>query len=462
MICCNNVSYAYNTTEHPTVQNLNFRVLPGEMVLFTGHSGCGKSTIVRLLNGLCPQYYRGSLKGDILIGGLSTKTASLAELARTVGTLWQDPEQQFFTLTVEEEIIFALTIEGVDASTIEKRKNDIVTLLRLDTILNAKLEGLSEGEKQKVALASLLVRNPKVLVLDEPTANLDPASTIELAHILCSLKSQGLSIIIVDHRLYWLHTVVDTVYIMSKGHIVEQGSFALLEDTSVQNTYGLRKAHVTDVRTQFPAATKQQSLCTAENITFAYKNKRPIFSNRSWNIGKGITAVIGANGAGKTTFAKMLTGLLEPTQGTICIHDIPYNAKDRIKKIHLVLQNTDHQLYMKTVEEEILSSLYYRKDIQNKYAIISELLEQLHLSHLAKRHPQSLSGGEKQRLVLACSFAKFPEILILDEPTSGLDGSNMQRIATMLQQYAQQEKSIITITHDLELMETSCQYSINI
>lgn len=464
MIRFENVTYTYPFAEKPAVKNINLQVNPGEIVLVSGQSGCGKSTLMRLANGLCPAWFKGNIQGNVWVEGRNTLDLSLKEMSVLTGTLFQDPEQQFFALGVEDELAFVHEWRGVKAEQTREIIREAAENFGIGHILGQSIHELSEGQKQKLGLASIMSQRPKILVLDEPTANLDPEATLDLAFRLQKLKEQGLAILVVDHRLYWLNGIADRVVLMDRGEIAVQGSFAILEDTFLRSRYNLRSPSVSDVRFLLPDTEQEQGQgLFIENMTFAYKSQKPIFDNVSISLPSGITALIGDNGAGKTTLARLMTGLNKARSGMFYLDFKPVKQKDLLRSVSIVLQNADHQLHMKTVEQELSvcaelagkMGIVKRSETETK-AFIQELLRLFGLEGLRQRHPQSLSGGEKQRLVIACAFAKKPNVLILDEPTSGLDGGNMKKIAHALEILAQAGTSILVVTHDLELMELSC------
>lgn len=477
MIEFDRVSYRYPFADDWAVRDLSFKVAPGEVVLVTGVSGCGKTTLMRLANGLCPHYYEGELTGTVKIAGCDTREKVVGDISETVGTLFQDPEDQFFALTVRDEIGFSLKIGGMPEDQLNEEIEREAARLNLTHLLNNPISALSEGQKQRVALAEIFVTRPRALILDEPSANLDPEATQALARDLQKLKSEGFAILVVDHRLHWLAVVADRVLVMQHGRVCEEGPFNLLEDPELRRRYGLREAHVEDVRETLPSGLSGETVLQASHLTFDYRThstagalsklrklfqsgekapKRPLLlSDVSFELTAGITALIGENGSGKTTLARLITGLNAGT-GSLSIKGEPIEAAELMKHAGLVLQNADHQLQMRSVAEEIRACLF-AAGLPREEARVSALLEAFDLLELKERHPQSLSGGQKQRLVIACALAKDPEILILDEPTSGLDGANMRRVARALNEQAALGKAVLLITHDLELLALCAQ-----
>lgn len=453
MIRLKNVAYTYPFQQKCAVERISIDVGPGQAVLCTGMSGCGKSTLVRLINGLIPHHHHGTLEGSIHVAGMNNQTRTIADIAMVVGTLLQDPEHQFLTLNVTDELAFAHEWRGRSTRDIQNAVRSAADAFGLKDLMGSDILTLSEGEKQKVALAAAVSMNPKVLVLDEPSANLDPQATLDLAATLGRLKQAGMTIFIADHRLYWLRDIVDHVLIMSRGRIAAKENFAALDADMVQERFGLRSTSVCDTTGSLPTVEDiGRKGIKIEGLTFGYGSGALLFNNDTIRLPKGeIIAVTGKNGAGKTTLARLITGLEKITAGTFHMNGDPVAPNKMLKKGCIILQNTDHQLHMKTVALE-LEICAQSAGVADAALRVEEMLAFFKLRRLAQRHPQSLSGGEKQRLVIACGMIRKPEILVLDEPTSGLDGTNMHLIAQGIQKVAHQGACVLVISHDLELI----------
>lgn len=444
MILLKKISYSYPFQDEQAISNITFHVNKGEVVLLTGESGCGKSTIIKVINGLIPHYFKGTLDGEVQIDARSTENKTIGEISHSIGTLFQDTEQQFFCSDVYSELAFAEEVKGISPERVKEKVNDFARKFEIENILDSSIFTLSEGEKQKVALASIMLLEPNSLVLDEPTANLSPEATEELAKEILQLKNKGYSVLIADHRLYWLAEIADKVLIMRNGEIVKEGEYSILEKKELREKYGLRDISISGLGES--TGTFNSGL-EVKNLTFAYRKKPDIFTDYSISVQSGrVTALRGANGVGKTTLSRLLTGLLKAKAGRIYLNGCKLTPKELLSKTSLVLQNTDHQLYSRTVLEEVEGNM--------------ELLKQLRLDTFSERHPQSLSSGQKQRLVIASAISRDPEVIILDEPTSGLDGENMRIIGEILRTEAEKNKVIIVITHDLEFVDKCCDEQI--
>ena len=495
MITAENLSYRYPFCDAPSLTNVSFTLEKGEAMLVTGASGCGKSTLLRTLNGLIPNHFKGRLEGRLKVLDLEFPSP-LEEVSRRVGTVLQNPEEQIMATTVQEEVALALEWQCVPQDEIRRRVGVALESFDLTRLAARSVFNLSSGERQKCVLAAIMASGADVVVMDEPTANLSPEATEDLAKLCLTLKSHGVTLVIVDHRLYWLRGVLDKLLVLKDGKVTL--NLARLENLGKPDpldrlaahpdfaTCGLRSVNVS--RPQLPDVHEATSVplphtaaprgsgtlaasspaVTIHNLSFRYSKKAEwIYRDFSAVIPQGaITALVGANGAGKTTLARLLCGLLKPTSGEIAFATPGGGAarppRARREQTAFVMQQMDIQLYMRTVEDELLFSAPRRLDKATRHADATHWLEVFGLTHLKDRHPHSLSGGEKQRLVVACALMKRPTLMILDEPTSGLDGNNMRIIARELKAYTAQGGAALLITHDLELLSlvADCQLAI--
>ena len=495
MITAENLSYHYPFCDVPSLANVSFTLEKGEALLVTGASGCGKSTLLRTLNGLIPNHFKGKFEGRLKVLDLEFP-APLDEVSTHVGTVLQNPEEQIMATTVQEEVALALEWQCVPHDEIRRRVGVALDAFDLTRLAARSVFNLSSGERQKCALAAIMASGADVVVMDEPTANLSPEATEGLAKLCLALKSHGVTLVIVDHRLYWLRGVLDKLLVLKDGKVTL--NLVRLENLGKPDpldrlaahpdfaTCGLRSVNVS--RPQLPDVHEATSVplphtaaprgsgtlaasspaVTIHSLSFRYSKKSEwIYRDFSAVIPQGaITAVVGANGAGKTTLARLLCGLLKPTSGEIAFAPPGGGAarppRARREQTAFVMQQMDIQLYMRTVEDELLFSAPRRLDKATRHADAAHWLEVFGLTHLKDRHPHSLSGGEKQRLVVACALMKRPTLMILDEPTSGLDGNNMRIIARELKAYAAQGGSVLLITHDLELLFLIADYQLEI
>lgn len=468
MISVEKLSYRYPFARKDALTDISFSLKAGEAMLISGPSGCGKSTLLRVINGLIPFHFHGELRGKLLINGNVPR--SLAEVSDVVGSVFQNPDSQFLSMTVESDIAGGLEWRLNSREEILRRTDVAIERLGLGHLRSRSLFNLSSGEKQKTVIASAIAMQPRILVFDEPTANLSPEATEELAKLCLELKRDGFTIIIVDHRIYWLNGIPDKVLILNDGKIVRRiecsdgNALAELESDEQCEALGLRKISPDSKTELLTIPNDVPAAVYCEKLFFKYPdNDKAIFDGaRDFAIPRGaITAIVGRNGAGKTTFAKIVTGLLKLTGkggGRILKNGVPVKASALLEDGGFVMQNTDIQLYMRTVLEELVSA----SPRSGKAAVLDALalLDEIGLADKRERHPQSLSGGEKQRLVIASVLMKKPSLIILDEPTSGLDGRNMRIIARMLRTYASCGNTVLLITHDLEFLSLLATYKI--
>jgi energy-coupling factor transport system ATP-binding protein len=383
-----------------------------------------------------------------------------------VGTVLQNPEEQILATTVEEEVALALEWRATPQEKMTRRVETALGVLEIPHLARRSVFTLSSGERQKCVIASVVAAESEIVVMDEPTANLSPGATEDLARIVASLKRSGAAVVIVDHRLYWLKGVADKVLVLKDGKTAAyvEGRDALSQLESRKTADGLRRIDVERPALRDVAEADEPSAVAIDSISFRHSRRTSyIYRDFSARLPRGgITAVVGPNGAGKTTLAKLVCGLLKPESGEISFDGRPLSAAMRRRDVAFVMQQMDIQLYMRTVREELDISAPRGLSCIDRRVDEKRWLDAFGLAHLADRHPHSLSGGEKQRLVVACALMKRPSLMVLDEPTSGLDGRNMRVIADVLRDYASSGGTVLLITHDLELLSLAATHRLEV
>jgi energy-coupling factor transport system ATP-binding protein len=449
-----NVHFTYQNSSEESLTDFNLSIRQGEFIVLTGKSGCGKTTVTRCVNGLIPDFFEGKLKGEVSICGLNIKTSSLREVSQKVGSVFQDPRSQFFTLHVKTELSFPIENYGVQMSKMQERIRKSIHDLHLESLSDSHIFDLSSGEKQKVAVASVYALEPEIYVLDEPSANLDGQGTQQLHEILKTLKEKGYTIIISEHKLCYLKDLADRVILMDGGQIKETLSTRALSQKPAQWFKDMGLRHITP-ETLHPAefskikkAGKKSPLLQAVDISFEYKKGKNILSNISLEAYSGeIIGVIGKNGVGKSTLARVLMGLESQKSGKIFLDGKRAGTRERIKNSFYVMQDVDYQLFAPSVWEEMLVGFQKSQIIEKK---AEKYLRLFQLEKYRESHPASLSGGQKQRLAVALACMRNSRLLFFDEPTSGLDAQNMHNVSSIIKELAVEGRCIFVISHDYE------------
>jgi energy-coupling factor transport system ATP-binding protein len=458
--------------EQPALESISFTVGRGEFVLLSGPSGCGKSTVARSLNGLIPHASSATMTGRVVVDGLGTTAHSLPELAARVGLVFQNPATQLFNATVEEEIAFAPRNLGLPAEEVAARVAFALDATAISPLRGRAIRTLSSGEQQRVAIASVLALRPQVLVLDEPTSNLDWRGVEQVMSTLARLHQQGLTILVIEHRLHAVVPLADRVLLMQSGRIVADGQpediFAISPSLPrVGGTQGGR------LRYPWRFADLQSAICNLQ-ATPPPPGAHPLVATQGLEAGYGrrtvlqgldlalypgeFAALVGDNGAGKSTLARVLAGLLRPRRGKIT-----WNQKLRRlplgRRVGFLFQNPLDQLVCDTVEEEVafgprnlgarLETLSQRERVETTLAVAG-------LTALRHRRSAALSVGEQQRTALAAALSTDPRLLILDEPTMGQDWAHLSHLMESLIQLNHNGQAILLITHDDKLV---CRYA---
>uniref|UniRef100_I5AX25 ATPase component of various ABC-type transport systems with duplicated ATPase domain n=1 Tax=Eubacterium cellulosolvens (strain ATCC 43171 / JCM 9499 / 6) TaxID=633697 RepID=I5AX25_EUBC6 len=492
------VSFRYKGSEMGLLKDMSLNVCRGETLLLTGASGSGKTTILRLINGLIPHYYQGELEGSVTVTGRDIRNTELYELAGVVGTVFQNPRSQFFSVDTDGEIVFGPENIGLDPEKIRQRKDAVVREMHLEKLLGRSLFELSGGEKQRIACASVSALLPDIILLDEPSSNLDQHAIGNLRQEIIRWKEQGKTILISEHRLWYLKDLVDRVIYMEKGRICREWSgvdFSSLDRENIRKLK-LRPLSVpellasdretgADIRCAGGTEVSDtRSACTSEVVReksngivlrdfyYSYHRRPYLFRKRQFKKEdtdlslripylalpkNSVIGVIGENGTGKSTFLKCVCGLEKDCRGSVEIDGKAYRGKERLGICYMVMQDVNHQLFTDSVEDEVLLSM--KEEDRER---CREILETLGILEYKDKHPMALSGGQKQRVAIASAVAADAKLMLFDEPTSGLDFCHMEKVGELLKKLAEAGNTVLVVTHDPELVELCCDYVMRI
>ena len=385
------------------------------------------------------------------------KQEELYDTARIVGSVFQNPRSQFFCVDTTSEIAFGCENMGLPEQEIRERMRQTVRELNMEQLLERDIFELSGGEKQKVACASVSALHPEVFVLDEPTSNLDVNAIEDLKKTLMFWKSEGKTIVIAEHRLYWLTELCDRVVYMKAGKIVLDISMDEFKNYSEEtlSDMGLRTLRM-NLHRDVKSAPGNVEKMVLRDFSFSYE-KEDAINIPEISLQEGaVIAVIGQNGAGKSTFSRCLCGLEKKFKGKVMIGEKILHRKQLLKQCYMVMQDVNHQLFCESVEEEVQLGMA-NENCRN----VSDVLENLDLERLTERHPMSLSGGQKQRVAIASAILADKSILVFDEPTSGLDYCHMEQTAKLITSL-KGKKTIFIVTHDPELIIRCCTHILHL
>ena len=456
MIRFDHVNFQYADSD-AGVADICLHVRKGECVVLTGPSGNGKTTLIRLINGLAPAFYTGRFSGCIQIDGKDRSGEPLWKRGKTVGSVFQDPGSQFFSSEMPGEVAFSCENYGFPHEKIVLQTDAAIRRFHLEHLRSRPLDVLSSGEKQRTAVASVYAMNPPVYVCDEPTANLDGKGIEELREVLQSLKQEGCTLLIAEHRLFWLMDVADRFVYIRDGAIQWERTPEQMRKLSSESLEQLELRAVRQYRSTrlSPPIGIGAPILSLRSLSCKRRN-HTIWENLNLAVWSGqIIAVTGHNGAGKTTLAKIVAGLERPSKGGIFLHGRKVSPAQRRKSCWYSSNDTGTQFFTNSVTEELLLGVSRTEERLEK---AGNLLKKFGLYPYKDAHPAILSGGQKQRLSIACGLLSGREILLFDEPTSGLDGGNMRKIASALTEAASKGKTILVITHDEELIQACCDF----
>ena len=468
MIHIQNVSFTYEQADTPSLKNINLSVKTGECVLLCGKSGCGKTTLIRLLCGMLPDFYNGVFTGSVSVKGIDPVTAPMYEIAKAVGTVFQNPRTQFYTVNTTSEIAFGCENFGMEPKLIRDRVYETADALHINSLLDRNIFQLSGGEKQKIAFASIYAVNPDIYVLDEPSSNLDNHAINELRSMLQFLKAHGKTIVIAEHRIRYLKELADRAVYMKEGQIEKEYTMQELDSMSIAERMetGIRPVSLGG----FSSIIKEQSESSGDigadasiqmkDVCFSYtkyKGQPSLTIPEACFPAGTVIAVTGNNGAGKSTLVSVVGGLLKNKKGTIKLNGNIQSAKERLFVSYMVMQEVNHQLFTDSVKEEIVLGVKNPDE-----EALNAVLTKMDIEHLKDRHPMTLSGGQKQRVAIAAAVFCKKKILIFDEPTSGLDFFHMMQTAELIKTLKADDTYIFVITHDYELIATACDIAVEV
>ncbi|MEM2083051.1 MAG: energy-coupling factor transporter ATPase [Nitrososphaerota archaeon] len=505
----NNFSWQYAGSKNWALKEINLKIKHGEFIVITGPSGAGKTTLCLCMNGLIPQRINGILKGNVKILGKSTLEHDIYEFAKDVGMVYQDPETQFISMSVKNEIAFGMENFGVSREEMQKRLEWVLKIIRMEDSLDKSPIELSGGQKQRVAIASILVIEPKIFIFDEPTSDLDPIGRSEVYSVISKIREEKKStIIMVEHNLEEVAPYADRFILMHDGSIIldlpKDDFFEEIEkileisrnvpqiaeffyilrrkgawDGKIPITFNdaceeFKKIHSKNLieiknfhssksfKEDKNSFNENEPIIIVKNLYYQYPDGTIALKNINLNIKKGeYLAIVGQNGSGKTTLVKHFNGLLKPTRGKVIVKGIDVSSsrvRELINHVGYVFQNPDHQLFCQTVFDEVMFNFKQLK-IDEKHAKEKALkiLETMDLLKYAEEHPFFLGKGQRRKLAIASVLSLNPEIIIVDEPTTGQDWKGSKEIMNILDRLNREERrTIIVITHNMRVVAEHC------
>lgn len=450
--------FQYSEESTPTLRKVSGNIPAGRCVVLCGGSGCGKSTLLRCINGLIPQFYEGKLTGFCRLDGQDTAGMSIGEIGELAASVFQDPRSQFFTVNSSNEVAFGLENHGLPQEKIRDRVDKAFRTFHLEHLKNRNVYELSSGERQLISILSAWAMDTDIFLLDEPTANLDFAATQQLKNILLELKKQGKTLLLSEHRLYYLADIADEYWIMANGEIKHKYTAEEAKALSPPHlhTLCLRTLYLEQITVSErpPQPENMPQALSVSNLRYEYGRKnRAILSDVNFSVCEHeIVGLVGANGCGKTTLGKLIAGLYRSSGGEISLFGKAQKPKQLQKQVLFIMQEAEFQFFTNSV----LHELQYGHKITAEFEKKTEtLLKSMDMWECRDRHPFSLSGGQMQRLTLMMAYLSDKPIVILDEPTAGQDAESLKRCAKLIREMGK-EKTVLIITHDLELIADAC------
>lgn len=482
-----NIKYYYPGSTKSSLNSIDLKIREGEFLLVVGGSGSGKSSLARVIAGLIPEFYGGRLDGKLFFQEEKLKGDDRQILNSHVGIVFQDPEKQLVMTSVEAEIAFGLENLGLNQQEMFRRVAEVMSFLNLTSLRDKFTANLSGGEKQKVALASVVAMQPRILVLDEPTSQLDPVAAGEFLDLVEFLnKELGYTVVLIEQRLERCFHLADRIVVMEQGEIICDGTpgdaarwqlahqlpfippvaklFASVNSSVVPLTVrdGRRELHkylptvslqeIPERKVKLTPVNEEHTVLAANNIWYSYPGGREVVRGQSLCVKEGeFVVILGANGSGKTTLLKLLTGILKPDRGSVQLlgQDTRNLSLTELgRKVGYLSQNPNDYLFQDTVEDELMFTLNNFQLPDN--GICEEILKKLNLYDLRQANPRDLSSGERQRVALASILVAGPRLLLLDEPTRGIDYRLKAELGGFLQGITASGGTVVMVTHDVE------------
>ena len=458
------LKFQYAEAQEPTLRGAGGSIPAGRCVVLCGGSGCGKSTLLRCLNDLIPQFYEGELTGFCRLNGQDTAGLSIGETGELSASVFQDPRSQFFTVNSSNEVAFGLENHGLPQEKIRSRVGEAFRVFHLERLRGRSVYELSSGERQLISILSAWAMDTDIFLLDEPTANLDFAATQQLKEILLTLKKQGKTLLLSEHRLYYLADIADEYWVMANGEIIGKYTAEEAKAFSPEQRQALclRTLDLADIAVpaKEPLQEAAPEALSVKNVRYTYgKQAGAVLSGAALSVREHeIVGLVGANGCGKTTLGKLIAGLYRPSGGQIALFGRAQRPKQLQKQVLFILQEAEFQFFTSSV----LHELQYGHAVTPEFEAKAEaLLKRMDMWDCRDRHPFSLSGGQMQRLALMTAYLSDKPLVVLDEPTAGQDAESLARCAALIRDM-RKEKTVLIITHDLELIAAACDRCIGL